>query len=1088
MLSIRWKRALAVLATLTMICALVAVSLAGSAVGKAQATDGSGKLFTILHTNDEHSEVIPYNLAMDYPGNPTTGGFSRLAKAITDVKTAKAAAGEPVLTFGSGDWSQGTLFSWLETAAAPEISLMQQMDYDAVTIGNHDIELGPEYLAGELAKARAAGVNLPVLSSNITFSDTSSKDDTLKSFYSSTDKQRSNLYIQPYTTKTLSNGIKVGMFGLLGVEAELVAPGEAPLSFGNVVGDPQDPISFVNRVVKAQSTVDTLRSTEHCDVVVCLSHMGTYEERQLAKFVPSIDVIVGGHSHDLNYPPIIEGSGNTIIVQAKANTEYLGDLELQYDPSVTKGPKVTVRNATAIRMDQSVGNVPAIDAVINSYMAGINAHLAAGLGKPGFNCLAPFAETDMNNDGGFPLKDGPPMRETNLGDLITDTYKSTVNHIDPAHPTPIALEANGLIRAGLAKGATGVFSFYDLYRTFPLGGNPYALPAPTPGYPLVSFYLVGAEIQGVMEQLLVMNRNDFFIQMSGMKYTYDPNAASGHKVLSVTVDNGAGGWDPIKPGSLYKLATDYYTGSFLSLFGLYPRGQNGAQHKPPTYPDPMKDFIVPTAAAGLAAWQALYGTVAAMPDLDGDKLPNIPPSYSAKQGRITRLATAFYFAEGTCRPGFDPYFCIQNPGGTDASVKITYMKGDTNSDTQTLTVAKNSRSTVAVKDKLGEGNDTAHDFSAKVESTNSQQIIVERPMYFNYRPGDKNWNGGSDAVGAFSPATNFYFAEGTCRPGFETYFTIQNPGSEDASVNITYMKGDGTTDTQAVTVIKYSRNTIRVKDRLGEGDDAAHDFSTKLESMDGVGTYAQPIIAERPMYFNYKGVWTGGHDVVGALSPDTAFYFAEGTCRPGFDPYICIQNTDSAEAPVKITYMKGDGTTDSQTLTVAKHSRSTVVVKDKLGEGNDAAHDFSAKVESVNGVPIIAERPMYFNYKGVWTGGHDVVGALSPDTDFYFAEGTCRPGFDPYFCIQNPGGKDASVKITYMKGDGTTDTQTLTVAKNSRSTVVVKDKLGEGDDTAHDFSAKVESTNSQEIIAERPMYFNYSGGWTGGSCVVGCVP
>src|SRR5450756_530829 len=131
------------------------------------------------------------------------------------------------------------------------------------------------------------------------------------------------------------------------------------------------------------------------------------------------------------------------------------------------------------------------------------------------------------------------------------------------------------------------------------------------------------------------------------------------------------------------------------------------------------------------------------------------------------------------------------------------------------------------------------------------------------------------------------------------------------------------------------------------------------------------------MYFNYKGVWTGGHDVVGALSPDTAFYFAEGTCRPGFDPYICIQNTDSAEAPVKITYMKGDGTTDSQTLTVAKHSRSTVVVKDKLGEGDDAAHDFSAKVESVNGVPIIAERPMYFNYKGVWTGGHDVVGAVS---------------------------------------------------------------------------------------------------------------
>ena len=107
---------------------------------------------------------------------------------------------------------------------------------------------------------------------------------------------------------------------------------------------------------------------------------------------------------------------------------------------------------------------------------------------------------------------------------------------------------------------------------------------------------------------------------------------------------------------------------------------------------------------------------------------------------------------------------------------------------------------------------------------------------------------------------------------------------------------------------------------------------------------------------------------------------------------------------------------------------------------------------------------------------------------FYFAEGTCRPGFDPYLCIQNPGTSDASVTITYMKGDGTTDTQDITVGKNSRSTVVVKNKLGEADDAAHDFSCKVESTNGQAIIAERPMYFNYKGAWTGGHDVMGYTP
>ncbi|MHB8893924.1 MAG: hypothetical protein ACYC99_01940 [Candidatus Geothermincolia bacterium] len=117
------------------------------------------------------------------------------------------------------------------------------------------------------------------------------------------------------------------------------------------------------------------------------------------------------------------------------------------------------------------------------------------------------------------------------------------------------------------------------------------------------------------------------------------------------------------------------------------------------------------------------------------------------------------------------------------------------------------------------------------------------------------------------------------------------------------------------------------------------------------------------------------HSVVVTLEKDTsAFYFAEGTCRPNFEPYICIQNPGDAKASVTITYMLGDGTTKPQELEVGPHTRTTVTVKSILGEGDDAAHDFSARVECTNGQQIIAERPMYFNYKGVWTGGHDVVG------------------------------------------------------------------------------------------------------------------
>jgi IPT/TIG domain len=124
---------------------------------------------------------------------------------------------------------------------------------------------------------------------------------------------------------------------------------------------------------------------------------------------------------------------------------------------------------------------------------------------------------------------------------------------------------------------------------------------------------------------------------------------------------------------------------------------------------------------------------------------------------------------------------------------------------------------------------------------------------------------------------------------------------------------------------------------------------------------------------------------------------------------------------------------------------------------------------------------------GTSNSGRFTVLKEPPGPPFYFAEGTCRPGFDPYLCVQNPGGKDAAVTITFMKGDGSTQQTSLSVKKNSRSTVKVKDILGEGDDAAHDFSSRVECTNGQQIIAERPMYFDYNG-WTGGHDVVGFVP
>jgi hypothetical protein len=477
-------------------------------------------------------------------------------------------------------------------------------------------------------------------------------------------------------------------------------------------------------------------------------------------------------------------------------------------------------------------------------------------------------------------------------------------------------------------------------------------------------------------------------------------------------------------------------------------------------------FAIPLDAA-VGAWDVYV----ANPD---GQIGVLPDAFTIGKG----AALQWFFAEGTTRPGFETYFTIQNPGGEEAEVILTYLTGKGTSKQQGVIVQPNARATVRASDALGAGNSSAYDFSTVITCSNDQQIVAERPMYFDYRgSGTVSWDGGSDVLGATGPSKQWDFAEGTCRPGFDTYFCLENPTSLTANVTLSYMKGDGTSATDTVAIKKYSRATVVPRNKLGTGEDAAHDFSTRVTS-------DQQIVAERPMYFNYHGAWTGGHDVVGATAEASTFYFAEGTCRPGFDPYFCIQNPGAAPATVTLKYMKGDGTTASESVTVGPNSRSTVSPRAKLGTGSDAAHDFSTELTSDQ--PVVAERPMYFNYRGAWTGGSNVMGATSPSSIFYFAEGTCRPGFAPYITVENPGTAAADVQLAYMKGNGTVARQVITVGPNSRATVDPATILGSADDAAHDFSTMV--TSSVPIVAERPMYFSYRGVWTGGSCVIGYGP
>jgi hypothetical protein len=343
---------------------------------------------------------------------------------------------------------------------------------------------------------------------------------------------------------------------------------------------------------------------------------------------------------------------------------------------------------------------------------------------------------------------------------------------------------------------------------------------------------------------------------------------------------------------------------------------------------------------------------------------------------------------------------------------------------------------------------------------------------WDYRDILKHYYAGVTVEGTEQAAPVWYFAEGTTRPDFVTYFCLANPSDSRADVTLTYFLDDGQTVAKSHAVAPHARTTVDASKDVGAG----RDFSCRVASMNGVG-----IIAERPMYYFEYGGWTGGHDAMGAPYPKTDWYFAEGTTRTGFATYYCIANPSEVSASVTVTYMHTDGFNQEAKYTVAPRSRMTIDASRDIGPGKD----FSCRISSTNRTPIVAERPMYFSYGKGWTGGHDTMGTPYPKSDWFFAEGTARPGFVTYLCVQNTSDKAADVKIRYLKGDGTTAEQLLKVPAGSRSTIAANDFLGTAADASHDFALQVTCTNNAPIVVERPMYFSYGSGWTGGHDTMG---
>jgi putative amidase-like protein len=464
-----------------------------------------------------------------------------------------------------------------------------------------------------------------------------------------------------------------------------------------------------------------------------------------------------------------------------------------------------------------------------------------------------------------------------------------------------------------------------------------------------------------------------------------------------------------------------------------------------------------------------YSTVVQIYDVDNVYAPLALPVSLV----VTNISSQWYFAEGYTGGSFTEYLTLVNPGDSNsvASVTVQYLPSAGTIITRTYYIPGGTRSTINVNTEVGTGKNVS------MIVTSSLPIIAERPMYFTYT-GLSGYTvpGGSDVLGATSLGTQFDFGYLDTSPAHATYLTILNPSNGSVTATVQYFAASGGAPiTRIHTIGGDSRGTVNV----GSEGLVAGSYSALV-------TLSAPGLVERPMYL-VDGVtgYTGSANVVGVTQPLSSWYFAEGYTSTTFsERYILSNPSTSAIAHATVSFLKSNGTTVNATVTLSPGQQKIVNANSVLGNGVNN----SATVTSDQ--PILAERFMSFTYTGAVGSGNsshvpgatDVLGAGTPSGAFYFAEGYTGGSFGEYLTLENPNAAVAHVSVTYLPQNGATPTiATYTVNPTSRYTVLTNQVM-----PSQSFSMAVVA--DQPIVAERPMYFNYNNGQTGGSDVVGYQP
>ncbi|MBU2359757.1 MAG: 5'-nucleotidase/apyrase family protein [Alphaproteobacteria bacterium] len=381
---------------------------------------------TIFHTNDFHDRFEPISKydgpcgAEDNTAGECFGGEARL---VTALEAARAQTENSILVDG-GDQFQGTLF-YTQYKGTMTAEFMNKLGYDAMTVGNHEFDDGPEVLG-----AFVDAVNFPILMSNADLSGEALLADKIVK-----------------STIIEKKGEKIGLIGLTPVDTD-----ELSSSGPNVI--------FTQPAEAVQGEVDKL-TAEGVNKIIVLSHSGYQVDQDVAANTTGVDVIVGGHDNTLlgdmegakgKYPTMV---GDTAIVQAYAYGKYLGELNLTFDDAGV----ITEASGQPILMDGSVAeDQPTVDRI---------AELAQPLEAIRNEVIG---ETTEAIDGS---RDVCRAMECSGGNLIADAMLARVKD----QGIQVAITNGGGIRAGIDAGEVTkgevltVLPFQNTLSTFQVPGQ-----------------------------------------------------------------------------------------------------------------------------------------------------------------------------------------------------------------------------------------------------------------------------------------------------------------------------------------------------------------------------------------------------------------------------------------------------------------------------------------------------------------------------------------------------------------------------------------------------------------------------------------